>query len=273
MAQKNTVEYFPHFIADGKKMEILEEQFGNDGYATWFKILERLAKTDHHFLNLKDPISSLWLSTKCKVKEQTLLEVIQLLVRLEVFDPILWQEYRIIYCQKFNESIQDVYRKRSNRCSDFADIMAFTQGHDIDTTKKPPTPQTPKKAEEPQVKAEELDVPLEIGGSPTRTKLNYTKLNQTSVETPIPESSIIDFPLEKIKEDFRRAIFSEGMAPDALGDPNELADRFHNHYSAQNWVRGNGQRIHRPEFLVKEWVKSEKLKAAKGQTSTRKFDL
>jgi hypothetical protein len=28
----------------GRKMYIIEEKFGNDGYATWFKLLEQLGK-------------------------------------------------------------------------------------------------------------------------------------------------------------------------------------------------------------------------------------
>jgi hypothetical protein len=29
----------------GRKMYIIEEKFGNDGYATWFKLLEQLGKS------------------------------------------------------------------------------------------------------------------------------------------------------------------------------------------------------------------------------------
>ena len=43
--KKQTVDYFPHIIKQGKTMTILENRFGNDGYAFWFKLLEILGST------------------------------------------------------------------------------------------------------------------------------------------------------------------------------------------------------------------------------------
>ena len=38
--RKNIVDYFPHIARSGKTVFILEQEFGNDGYAALFKILE-----------------------------------------------------------------------------------------------------------------------------------------------------------------------------------------------------------------------------------------
>jgi hypothetical protein len=43
--QRTDVDYFPHECNHGRKMYIIEEKFGNDGYATWFKLLEQLGKS------------------------------------------------------------------------------------------------------------------------------------------------------------------------------------------------------------------------------------
>jgi len=43
---KQGVDYFPHFVNHGKTMFILEEKFGNNGYAFWFKLLELLGKEE-----------------------------------------------------------------------------------------------------------------------------------------------------------------------------------------------------------------------------------
>lgn len=40
--KKQTVDYFPHFVKGGRTIFILENKFGNDGYAFWFKLLEIL---------------------------------------------------------------------------------------------------------------------------------------------------------------------------------------------------------------------------------------
>ena len=46
---KNTVDFFPHYVNNGKTMFILQNKFGNDGYAVWFKLLELLSKTENHY--------------------------------------------------------------------------------------------------------------------------------------------------------------------------------------------------------------------------------
>ena len=50
--------YFPHICKTDKvsvTIKILEEKYGNDGYAFWFKLLEILAKQENNFLDLSNP--------------------------------------------------------------------------------------------------------------------------------------------------------------------------------------------------------------------------
>ena len=114
--QRHNVDYFPHYISDGKKMFIIESRFGNDGYAVWFKILETLAKTDDHWIDLKDESNLMYLAAKCRVSEDTLTNIIEAVVKLGELDAQLWQQQKVIWCQKFVDSIEDAYRKRSNVC-------------------------------------------------------------------------------------------------------------------------------------------------------------
>lgn len=44
--KKQTVDYFPHFVKGGRTIFILENKFGNDGYAFWFKLLEILGESE-----------------------------------------------------------------------------------------------------------------------------------------------------------------------------------------------------------------------------------
>lgn len=117
----NTVEYFPHYIGDGKKIFTLEKIFGNDGYATWFKILEKMAQTENHYLDLNDTGELIYLSAKCNVNEERLLSIIDLLVKLEVFEPTLWRD-RILYNHQFMKSIEDAYKRRTLKCMQFDDL-------------------------------------------------------------------------------------------------------------------------------------------------------
>lgn len=113
--ESNTVSYFPHKIGDGKKIFSIEAKYGNDGYATWFKILEKLATTENHYLDLNDEIEVMYLSAKCRVSEDVLFSIINDLTRLGCFDKILWEK-RYIWSQVFIDSIQDAYSRRNNKC-------------------------------------------------------------------------------------------------------------------------------------------------------------
>ena len=114
--QKNTVAYFPLDCEDGKKMFYIEETYGNDGYATFIKLLRELARSEYHYLNLSQPTTIMFLSAKCKVSKEVLLAIINDLVELGKFNRMLWEENKVIWCQDFVESIQDAYLKRKNKC-------------------------------------------------------------------------------------------------------------------------------------------------------------
>lgn len=117
--ERNNVDYFPFYCEEGKKMFYLEETYGNDGFATFVKILRELAKTDYHYLDLSEQNTTMFLTAKCKVQITTLEAIIKDLVKLEKFDSILWQENRIIWCQDFIDSIQDAYKRRTNKCINY----------------------------------------------------------------------------------------------------------------------------------------------------------
>jgi len=116
--ERKTVDYFPHYISDGKKMFYIEQKYGNDGYATWFKILESLASTDDHFLNLSNQMEILFLSAKCRVDEERLISILNDLCTLGEIDQFLWMN-KVVYSAKFIESIQDAYYRRSNKCMNY----------------------------------------------------------------------------------------------------------------------------------------------------------
>lgn len=125
--ERKTVDYFPHYISDGKKMFYIEQKYGNDGYATWFKILESLASTDDHFLNLNNKMDLLFLSAKCRVDESVILSILNDLSILGEIDHFLWSN-NIVYSHKFIESIQDAYTRRTNKCMDYDSFCIHYSG-------------------------------------------------------------------------------------------------------------------------------------------------
>jgi hypothetical protein len=116
--QKNTVSYFPLDCESGKKMFYIEETYGNDGFATFIKILQELARSEYHYLDLSKKTTLMFLSSKCKVSIIVLESIINDLSEMNKFDNDLWNNDKIIWCQDFIDSIQDAYLKRKNKCID-----------------------------------------------------------------------------------------------------------------------------------------------------------
>ena len=110
--QKDTVEYFPHIAKPGKTIYILENKFGNDGYAFWFKLLELLCQTEGHFLDCSNEMVWQFLVAKTKVSEIPGSEILDLLANLGNIDSELWKQNKVIWCESLILNIKDVYTKR-----------------------------------------------------------------------------------------------------------------------------------------------------------------
>jgi len=111
--QKDIVNYFPHDsnASAGDTLTVLQSRYRNDGYAFWFKLLEKLASTEGHFLDCNN--SNRWqlLLAKAGVDEITGVEIMKLLVEMQAIDKDLW-ENKVIWCQNLVDNISDVYKNR-----------------------------------------------------------------------------------------------------------------------------------------------------------------
>ena len=109
--KKQTVEYFSHDCDHGKTLFVLETQFGNDGYAFWFKLLECLGKSEGHYYDFNDITSRVFLLAKTRLSEDNARNILSMLSDMEAIDRELW-ENGIIWCQNFVDRLTDVYTRR-----------------------------------------------------------------------------------------------------------------------------------------------------------------
>lgn len=109
--EKYTVDYFQHDCIPKKTLFIIEERYGNDGYAFWYKLLENLGASNRHFLNLNDSTDLKYLASKMKVSESVCSEILDLLSSLHAIDGQLWKK-KIVWCQKFVDRLSHIYEKR-----------------------------------------------------------------------------------------------------------------------------------------------------------------
>lgn len=109
--QKATVDYFPHWAVHGKTLFILEQRYGNDGYAFWFKLLETLCVSENHFLDWNNSVEQEFFLAKSRSTGVSAGEILELLAKLDAIDSELWK-IGIIWCQNLVDNVSDAYRKR-----------------------------------------------------------------------------------------------------------------------------------------------------------------
>lgn len=126
--RKQTVDYFPHQCNHGETMFIVEQRYGNDGYAFWFKLLEHLGKTEGHCLDCKKLSTLNYLAAKTLVSKEKVEEILTLLAELEAIDTALWVEDRIIWSDNFIKGLSFAYRNREVEIPDKPVILRKESG-------------------------------------------------------------------------------------------------------------------------------------------------
>lgn len=145
--RKQTVDYFPHFTSsDSKTKFILEQNWGNDGYAFWFKLLELLGRSDGHYYDCSKAADSKYLAALTRIDENTVKEILDTLADLGNIDRDLWEERKVIWCQNFVDNLQDVYSKRTA----VIPKKPFTEPEEPET---PPESKPQKPEEKPKKKS------------------------------------------------------------------------------------------------------------------------
>jgi hypothetical protein len=111
--KKQTVDYFSHDCncLSKKTLYIIDGQYGNDGYALWFKLLELLGTSNGHFINCNDKANWNYFLARVHLSEEKALQIIENLVRLKAIDPELWNK-KIIWIQNYVDRLEDVYNRR-----------------------------------------------------------------------------------------------------------------------------------------------------------------
>ena len=118
---KNIVDYFPHYCVSGKTLFIIENKYGNDGYAAWFKILELLGSSENHFIDCRDVSDLEFFQAKMKIESNKLNEILNCLSNLNAIHKELW-ENKIIWSLNFVKNISDAYLRRKTECMNFNDL-------------------------------------------------------------------------------------------------------------------------------------------------------
>lgn len=133
--KKDTVDYFPHFCKQGDTLLIIQAQWGNNGYAFWFKLLEMLGTTEGHYIDINNPVKLELMAARVKLETETCKDILSKLADLESIDKNLFKE-GIIWSQNFVDNLSTLYR---NRGRELPKPPSFryenTKGSDVSVTK------------------------------------------------------------------------------------------------------------------------------------------
>lgn len=153
--KKDKADYFPHEAnaTSGDTLTILQGKYGNDGYAFWFKLLEKLTATEGHYLDLRNTAKWELFTVKMGVTAEISAEIMDLLVELDAIDEELWQR-KMVWCQNLVDNLSEVYK---NRRRELPQKPIITDKKPISTGKKGIiTPEIPQsRVEESRVKYKE----------------------------------------------------------------------------------------------------------------------
>lgn len=114
--QKQTADWFPHYAkgtSDSRTKFILEDGWGNDGYAFWFKLLELLCRSNGHYYNCAENGNKRYLVAYMKVDEEKADAILEALVDMGKIDRELWEGAQVIWCQNLVDNLSNMYSKRT----------------------------------------------------------------------------------------------------------------------------------------------------------------
>ena len=124
--QKNCVDYFPHDCHPTKILRIITKEFGNVGYAFFYRLMELLGRTDNHNYSLKERIDWLDFCGEMDVEQKEAEKMIEFLVYIGELDKEMWEQEKRLWSQNFVERLAPVYDKRTR---DLPDKYSFRHGN------------------------------------------------------------------------------------------------------------------------------------------------
>jgi len=109
---KETVEYFPHYCDYSASLVMIEDEFKNDGYVAWFKLLELLGKKKGHFIDLRERQDRKYLLAKTRLSGDYVYIILTRMADYGMIDPDLFDR-DILWSYNFVDNLRPVYARRN----------------------------------------------------------------------------------------------------------------------------------------------------------------
>lgn len=93
-------------------MFILERNWGNDGYAFWFKLLELLCSSEGHYYDCNKRTDIEYLASYVNMDMEQVNNILDMLADMGKIDKKLWSK-KLIWCQTLVDNLAPLYAKRT----------------------------------------------------------------------------------------------------------------------------------------------------------------
>lgn len=141
------IDYFTHDVgaAIGPTLFTVQNSFGNDGYALWFKLLEFMGTKEDLYADFSVVKDWEYFLAIARVDETKAKDILNLLAKIDAIDKELWIKHQIAWSDNFAGRAKPVFDKRGTLTPDKPEI----EGNDAVTGEsKQVAPKRKKKSED-----------------------------------------------------------------------------------------------------------------------------
>jgi len=208
--QSAGMTYFPHDTdaSSDEKIRTLELKFGNNGYAVYFKILERIFRGSSGEYDLKLNENLRILSKFCNISSKKLLVIVDEAVSAGCFDILTYKESKILTSNGIKRRFHHINKRRERyRGENYGDTKTRTETHTKTYT--------------------ETDTETPPKSSTETCKVKKSKVKKSKVKN----IEIVHFPpsLDSVLELFRERNYL---------NPESESRRFFDYYESNGWKVG-----------------------------------
>ena len=228
--KKATVDYFPHFIKTGKTIYTLESKFGNDGYSFWFKLLEIIGATEHHFIDCNNPDDWEFLLAKTRLNGDIAENILNLLARLSAINTELWKE-KIIRSDNFISNLTTVYSRRN------VSVLTNDEVRDLCIHKHP-------------LSGVSADINPDDENRNPQSKVKESKVKESKVKDTLQEKRTAQIPYQEIVDLYTQNCTKLPSVSKLTDKRKEKIKVRWNEHPDMDWWQELFTRINASEFLT-----------------------
>lgn len=108
------LDYFSHDTdaVNDEKIELFRSMYGNDGYAFYFIILERVYKTEGAMIDLSKNIFVVGLSKKLLISVDKFNEMLETAFELDMFDKVIYENEKMLTSKGIQKRYEEIMNQR-----------------------------------------------------------------------------------------------------------------------------------------------------------------